>query len=177
MYRYQRGEPPTRVAHEDEQPDERDDPVHHDGEAVDDEPEQEDDEPEHQRHRDADRQLRGLGRGEREALHVRVLFVEQTLADAAAGLDELTEGDSPGAFARAYLEYVRRPDERRPRLAPRRPHRLLRLRQRAALRLPLGRAQPPGRRSGSSPLPHREWRSRTRPRTPSRVPRCPGCRR
>ncbi len=38
-------------------------------------------------------------------------LLQQTLTDAAAGLDELTSGDEPGAFARAYLEYVRRPDE------------------------------------------------------------------
>ena len=37
-------------------------------------------------------------------------LLEQTLADASAGLDELT-GQGKGAFARAYLEYVRRPDE------------------------------------------------------------------
>ena len=38
-------------------------------------------------------------------------LLEQTLSDAATGLDEMTEGEEPGAFARAYLEYVRRPDE------------------------------------------------------------------
>lgn len=37
-------------------------------------------------------------------------LLEKTLADADAGLAELS-GDGPGAFARAYLEYVRRPDE------------------------------------------------------------------
>ncbi len=37
-------------------------------------------------------------------------LLEKTLADADAGLDELTDGAVPGAFARAYLEYVRRPD-------------------------------------------------------------------
>ncbi len=39
-------------------------------------------------------------------------LLEQTLADAAVGLDELTDpAVERGAFARAYLEYVRRPDE------------------------------------------------------------------
>lgn len=38
-------------------------------------------------------------------------LLEQTLADASDHLDELTAGDEPGAFARAYLEFVRRPDE------------------------------------------------------------------
>ncbi len=39
-------------------------------------------------------------------------LLEQTLADADAGLTELTgESVERGAFARAYLEYVRRPDE------------------------------------------------------------------
>ena len=37
-------------------------------------------------------------------------LLEQTLSDASC-LDELTDGDGPGAFAKAYLEYVRRPDE------------------------------------------------------------------
>jgi AcrR family transcriptional regulator len=46
--------------------------------------------------------------GSKEVLVTALL--EQTLADADAGLDELT-ADGPGAFARAYLEYVRRPDE------------------------------------------------------------------
>ncbi len=38
-------------------------------------------------------------------------MLEQTLSDAASGLDELTAGTERGAFAKAYLEYVRRPDE------------------------------------------------------------------
>lgn len=38
-------------------------------------------------------------------------LLDQTLADAATGLDQLTDGVERGAFARAYLEYVRRPDE------------------------------------------------------------------
>lgn len=38
-------------------------------------------------------------------------LLEQTLADAGAGLDELTVGAERGAFAHAYLEFVRRPDE------------------------------------------------------------------
>lgn len=46
--------------------------------------------------------------GSKEELVTALL--EQTLADADTGLHELT-GDGPGAFARAYLEYVRRPDE------------------------------------------------------------------
>ena len=38
-------------------------------------------------------------------------LLEQTLADASTSLDEMTDGDGRGAFARAYLEYVRRPDD------------------------------------------------------------------
>ncbi|MEM8707927.1 MAG: TetR/AcrR family transcriptional regulator [Actinomycetota bacterium] len=38
-------------------------------------------------------------------------LLDQTLADASSGLDDLTGGDERGAFAKAYLEYVRRPDE------------------------------------------------------------------
>ena len=38
-------------------------------------------------------------------------LLEQTLAEADDGLDRLTDGAGPGAFARAYLEYVRRPGE------------------------------------------------------------------
>ena len=38
-------------------------------------------------------------------------LLEQTIADAGTSLDGLTDGDARGAFARAYLEYVRRPDE------------------------------------------------------------------
>ena len=38
-------------------------------------------------------------------------LLEQTLSDAASGLDELTAGRERGAFAKAYLEYVRRPAE------------------------------------------------------------------
>jgi AcrR family transcriptional regulator len=47
--------------------------------------------------------------GSKEALLAGLL--EQTLADAGEGLDQLTVGDERGAFARAYLEYVRRPDD------------------------------------------------------------------
>ncbi|MEM9465505.1 MAG: TetR/AcrR family transcriptional regulator [Actinomycetota bacterium] len=38
-------------------------------------------------------------------------LLEQTMADAAASLNAMTDGDDRGSFARAYLEYVRRPDE------------------------------------------------------------------
>ena len=38
-------------------------------------------------------------------------LLEQTLADADASLNEMTDADGRGAFARAYLEYVRRPDD------------------------------------------------------------------
>ncbi len=38
-------------------------------------------------------------------------LLADTLAEADAGLASIVDGDQPGAFARAYLEYVRRPDE------------------------------------------------------------------